>query len=105
MGRKALKALVVFIFASFNSDFQNPYFSIEFKNIDSLFNLNKCVDTKGKLNKENFWLLKGKLIRKPLVFLYGGCSLTVERTVVVRETRVRLSPSAFEPLGKVPKTR
>ena len=67
MGRKALQVLVVIIFSSFNSFNNNLNSSIEFKNIDSLFNLN-----------------------------YGGCSLTVERTVVVRKTRVRLSPSASE---------
>ncbi len=59
MGRKAHLVLVVIIFASSNSDFSNnsfksfnsfnPDFSIEFKNTDSLSNLN--------------W--------------YGGCSLTV----------------------------
>ncbi len=38
---------------------------------------------------------RGKLVKKPQVSYNGDCSLTVECTVVVRKTRVRLPPFTF----------
>ncbi|GEM_PF-3991765 len=83
MGRKAHLVLVVFTFASSNSNFQNS------KRIFILYLSNLNVDNLKESLKENLWLS-----------FNGGCSLTVERTVVVRKTRVRLSPSALNLFAK-----
>ncbi len=87
--------LVVFILASYNSDFLNN----NFFNISDSFGIINKPNISFNLNKRNV-NIKGKLIRKPLVFLYGGCSLTVEFSVVVRKTRVRLPSSALNLLEK-----
>ena len=87
MGRKALLALVMFIFASYN--------------FNSFLPVNNSFNDFGIINKPN---ISFNLNNKKFKGKYGGCSLTVEFAVVVRKTRVRLSPSAFKPLKKVSKT-
>ena len=79
MGRKALLALVMFIFASYN--------------FNSFLPVNNSFNDFGIINKPN---ISFNLNNKKFKGKYGGCSLTVEFAVVVRKTRVRLSPSASE---------
>ena len=84
MGRKALLALVMFIFASYNS--LSSFNTVNDFSFNSFGIINKPYFF-SNLNKQN-----------------GGCNLTVEYLVVVQKARVRLSPSAFKPLKKVSKT-
>ena len=109
MGRKAHQVLVVFTFASYNfnsflpvnnsfNDFgiiNKPNFFSNL-NIDNLKEILKPKEAKllwsreqGCSQGENLWLS-----------FNGGCSLTVERAVVVRKTRVRLPLSALNLLRK-----
>ena len=60
-------------------------------------------DDSFSLAFNNFYLIDNVFIPRNscLINKYGGCSLVVKRTVVVRVTGVRFSPSAFPTLKKM----